>query len=147
MKKILVLMLAMAMLLPLMGLAEAPAAPEATAEVEAAPETTQPVQGRGQQMRRRWQETEAPGFVDENEDGLCDHCGAKAGEQGSNFLDENKDGVCDHRETAEGGPQGRMQRGKPMQGRGRMQGAGCRGRFMQGRGQAGRPMGQGRNRR
>lgn len=45
-----------------------------------------------------------PGFVDDNGDGLCDNCEARAtrGHHGCTaYVDENKDGVCDTCTNAE----------------------------------------------
>lgn len=130
-KKMLLLVLALLLALPVLGLAaestEIPKA-ETVPESETAPETTVPFGmmrwhrrnstpgqadpsvpfGSGQ---RRW--NQAPGnllpFADENGDGLCDVCGREPGTnpQSPGFTDEDGDGVCDHLGTGRQ-PQGRM---------------------------------------
>ena len=58
------------------------------------------------------------GFVDENEDGVCDHAGE--GGQGPGFVDENEDGVCDHVGT--GGMRGGQGAGRMGRSQGQMMG-------------------------
>lgn len=145
-KKLIVLSLALMLALPVLGLA---------GETDAQAPNELPAVGR----RWRWNpptsstptETPAPGFVDENNDGICDVCGQQ---QGTNpnapgFVDENKDGVCDHLGTDQQGQNNLRNRLHAK--RARMQQAqGGRGRQQQpGRNAAGQAPGrntvQGRN--
>lgn len=132
-KKLLLVVLALAIALPLAGLA---------ADVPETPETEAPATWYGPRWRQNAPATPPTGFVDENNDGVCDNCGNT---QGANpdapgFADEDNDGVCDNLGTTQQG-QGRLQmmriRMQQMQGRmqqmqGRMQQQG-RGANMQGR--------------
>lgn len=93
MKKTMLVILILALLasVPLFGLAETTQTPDTNPA---------PTQSFGQQRGRRrvWQpEAPAGGFVDENQDGVCDNCGQIPGQnpQAPGFADENKDGVCD----------------------------------------------------
>lgn len=137
MKKTAILVLAALLLaLPILGLGETVTNPEVT-EAPAATET--PVWGMGRGNRWQQNQTTPPqsNFVDENQDGVCDTCGQASGQnpQAPGFVDENADGVCDHYGTdAQYQGRGRMMQGR-MQG---MQGRGAQA-F---RGRA--PMGQGR---
>lgn len=134
-KNLIILALALLVALPVFGLAadgSTPAVPE-----EQATETplTTPLGG---QYGRRWNQaapnTTAPqtGYVDADNNGLCDNCGNALGTnpEAPGFIDENKDGVCDHFGTDEQGQgQGRLQ---GMMGR--MQNRQGRGQGMMGRG-------------
>lgn len=141
MKKLTILLaIALMLALPVLGLAETAAAPETT-EIPEVTET--PAWGMGW-GRGRWNQQapaevpQAPGFVDENQDGVCDTCGQTPGQnpQAPGFTDENADGVCDHFGT-DAQFQGRA---GMMQGRSRMAQRGMR--MAQGRGRG--MMGQGR---
>lgn len=176
MKKILIWMLAMAMMLPLLGLAEEPAAapPASAVEEVAAPQARTALKALGRRVRSWMQGLSQPDFVDADGDGLCDLCGAGQGEDGQAFLDKSKEGNCDHRWVGADGtviPAGRMPlprrllRGLQLsEGSEEAEaegvncpccGAGMRGRGRQmqgpggkqGQGRGVRPMGPGRNRR
>lgn len=134
-KKLFVLALTLILALPLLGLAQDAATPEAEDQTTAAPY--------GNRRGRGAQEAPADRFQDENEDGLCDLCGQKPGENKNapGFVDENGDGQCDHFGTDEQ-YQGRSQNF----GRGRSQRQmGCSGQCGQGGRGQGRRMGGGRN--
>ncbi len=144
--RMLMLMLALSLALPVLGLAAeatqpAPAATEPTEQTEQATDATAPY---GMGRNRRWNNTQkTPGtnYMDENNDGVCDNCGlsgqAPGRGQGPNFADENKDGVCDH--FTDGGM---MMRRKAQ----RSAMTGMRGRKAMGRGmQAGPGVGQAPN--
>ena len=45
------------------------------------------------------------GFIDENNDGVCDHRPANGNNQGNGYVDANNDGVCDNY-SAQGGRHG-----------------------------------------
>jgi hypothetical protein len=159
-KNLLILTLALLIALPVFGLA-ADAAPSVAPEVQAT-ETT-PTPPLGGQYGPRWRQTTpgttAPltGFVDANNDGICDNCGSELGKNtdAPNFIDENKDGVCDHFGTdqqgqAQGRMQGMMGRMQGMMGRmqgmmGRNQQAQGRDQGMMGRGQQGQGNVQGQS--
>ncbi len=107
-KTLLILMLALAMTLPLLSLAEATEVPEVETPDQ------QPVTPVGGQYGRRWNIQDDPAFaparfMDENEDGVCDLCGNEPGKntQAPGFVDEDQDGVCDHYGTDQQ-RQGRM---------------------------------------
>lgn len=110
MKKLsLLLALALILAMPVFSLAESTAEVGQAEAGTAQPETTtQPPYG----WRGRYGQTNPAtqgGFVDENQDGVCDNCG-----QGQGFVDEDKDGVCDNcGQTPWQGPMG----GRGMQGR------------------------------
>lgn len=120
-KKLFTLLLALALALPILGLA-AEALPEAAPAddaLDAAPWGGQ----RGRYARR------APrtGYLDQNNDGICDNCGQAQGQDPDvpGFVDEDKDGVCDNcgaAQQAQAGRQGR--RGGMMRGFGRGQAQG-----------------------
>ena len=152
-KNLLILTLALLIALPVFGLA-AEATTPATPEVLET-ETT-PTAPYGRQNGRRWNQT-APGttvpqsgFVDADNDGVCDIFGNEQGKNpdAPNFLDENKDGICDHFGTDQQGQGVRsMQamRGRMQQMMGRRQNAQGRGKGMMDRGQQGQGNVQGRN--
>lgn len=113
----LILTLALALTLPLLGLVEAPAASETEVPAE---EILVP---QGRQAGRRWnmpgQDMPTPPagrFIDENNDGVCDLCGNEPGKnaQAPGFVDENNDGVCDHfgTDAQRQGPMGRLGMGR-----------------------------------
>ena len=158
-KNLLILTLALLIALPVFGLAAEATTPAATEVLET--ETT-PVAPYGGQNGRRWNQT-APGttvpqsgYVDDDNDGVCDICGNEQGKnpEAPNFLDENEDGVCDHFGTDQQGQgardlqamRGRMQKmmGRMQQMMGRMQNAQGRMQGMMGRGQRGQDDFQGR---
>lgn len=116
---VLIVMLALALALPVFGLAEA-----AATDTPATPAPTTPWGiGRGY----RWQQTPpaAPqnNFVDENQDGVCDNCGQTPGQnpQAPGFVDADQDGVCDKFGT-QAQFQGRGMMGRQQGMRGQMQG-------------------------
>ena len=81
----------------------------------------------GKQVENKQQTVTPRGnFVDQNNNGLCDHfeSGTRPG-KGANFTDKNGDGICDHRQGQKG--QGNQCMGN---GNGRRQhgNAGCCGR-------------------
>lgn len=125
-KNLLILTLALLIALPVFGLA-VDATTTVAPEVQAT-ETT-PLGGQyGPRWRQTTPDTTAPqtGFLDANNDGICDNCGNELGKNtdAPNYIDENKDGVCDHFGTDEQGQgQGQMQgmRGRMQQMMGRMQ--------------------------
>ncbi|MHC1787809.1 MAG: hypothetical protein AB9880_12200 [Christensenellales bacterium] len=131
-KKLLVLMLALMMLLPLLGL-NAETVPTPQADPTPAPTTGIPYGPRWRWNTAPDANTPETGYIDANGDGLCDNCGQEAGKNpdAPGFLDEDKDGVCDHFGTAgqgQGGWQGMRGRMQQMMGRmqtmrGRMQNA------------------------
>lgn len=114
----LILTLTLMIALPLFGLAET--APETEP-------TSTPAAPWGQRRGYRWNQEPATlksNFIDEDNDGECDNCGATQGQNpdAPGFRDENKDGVCDHYGTDSQGQGARSM--QPM--RGRMQGMrGC----------------------
>ena len=136
-KNLLILTLALLVALPVLGLA-ADLTPATTPETQtAAPILYGP----------RWRQNATPattvpqtGYVDADNDGICDNCGNVQGTnpEAPGFIDGNKDGICDHFGTDEQGQrQGRMQtmRGHMRQTIGRMQNLQGRSRQAQGRGQ------------
>jgi hypothetical protein len=136
-KNLLILTLALLVALPVLGLA-ADLTPVTTPETQtAAPILYGP----------RWRQNAAPattapqtGYVDADNNGICDNCGNALGTNpdAPNFIDENKDGICDHFGTDEQG-----QRLGRMQGmRGRIQQMMGRGQGMMGRGIQGNVQGQ-----
>lgn len=114
-RNLILLILALLIALPIFGIATetaAPATPEVQ-ETETAP-TAPPSGPYGPRWRQFAPGMTAPqtGFVDEDNDGLCDNCGSTQGKNADapGFIDENNDGVCDHFGTDEQGQgQGRMQ--------------------------------------
>lgn len=118
-KTLFVLILALVLALPLLGLAEDTAVPEAQ------PESTAPAAPYGTGRGRWADKAPAPRFQDENGDGVCDGCGQKPGEnqEAPGFVDEDGDGKCDRYGT-EDQYQGRGM----MRGRGRWQQPGSAGR-------------------
>ena len=129
-KNLIIYTLALLIALPVFGLAAAELTTSVAPEVQATesvPETTAP----------------QTGFLDANNDGVCDNCGNVLGTNSDapNYIDENKDGVCDYFGTAQQGQgQGRFQ---SM--RGRMQQMMGRGQGMMGGGRQGLSNVQGQN--
>jgi hypothetical protein len=90
--------------------------------VEAQAQTAQTQQGETKQQKVQ---VNRSGFVDKNNDGVCDNAGTGRYQgRGANFIDNNNDGICDNRQNGVG---------KGNQGHGRNTGQGNRHRHGQGR--------------
>lgn len=142
-KRLMLLALVMALLLPSLAMAEEAATndPQATQ----APSLTQGGGRRWRQQPAQPDNQEAKSrYVDENQDGICDNCGQQPGSntKAPGFVDADGDGLCDHLSEA-GQRKGNMMpgQGRRGQGRGKMQGQGRHQR--QGRPHQGMPMGPG----
>lgn len=152
-KNLLILTLALLIALPVFGLAADAATPVVPEAQTSEPAVTTPLGGQyGRRWNRNTPDTAVPqaGYVDADNNGLCDNCGNEQGKNtdAPNYLDENKDGVCDHFGTDQQGQgQGRMQgmRGRMQQIKGRAQNAQGRGQGMMGRNQQGQGSVQGQN--
>jgi len=147
-KNLLILTLALLIALPVLGLA-ADLTPVTTPETQTAEATAAPIL-----YGPRWRQNATPattipqtGYVDADNDGICDNCGNALGTNpdAPNYVDENKDGVCDHFGTDEQGQRlGRMQQmmGRMQNLQGRSRQAQGRGQGMMGRGVQGNAQGQ-----
>ena len=152
-KNLIILTLAILIALPVFGLAVEATTPETTEVQETETTPTAPYGGQhGRRWNQTAPGTTDPqaGFVDDDNGGVCDICGNGQGKNpdAPNFLDENEDGVCDHFDTDRQGQGARgpqAMRGRMQQMMGRMQNAQGRRQGMMGRGQQGQGNVQGRN--